>query len=218
MSSTKKIAIILAGNGVYDGAETTETTMTMLSVMKNGGEYELFAPDMEQHHVVNHLNGEEMNEKRNVLIEAARIARGNIKALSELKMKDFDALMMPGGFGVAKNLSDFALKGADCTVLPDVERVIKETIEQGKPLGALCISPAVVARVLEGAEVTIGQDKDTAAAIEKMGAKHKNTDHAEIVIDKKYKIASTPCYMLDANVLQIADGAENVTKAVFEMM
>lgn len=218
MSKTKKIAIILSGNGVYDGAEIHEATMTMLAVVKNGAEYHLFAPDKKQHHVVNHLTGEEMPEERNVLIEAARIARGNIKKLSELDMKEFDALMIPGGFGVAKNLSDFAFKGADCSVEPELERVVKQTVELKKPLGALCISPAVVARILEGAEVTIGQDKETAEAIEEMGGKHKLTNHGEVAIDHQYKIATTPCYMLDANILQIAEGAENVTKAVFGMI
>lgn len=218
MSKTKKIAIILAGNGVFDGAEIHETVMTMYAVMQQGAEYQLFAPDKKHHHVINHLTGDEMDEERNVLTEAARIGRGNVKKLDELDMKDFDALMMPGGFGVAKNLSDFAFKGPECEVDPLVEKVILQTVEQKKPIGAICISPAVVARVLEKVEVTIGQDTDTAKAIEAMGGSHKNTDHGEVVIDQKYKLATTPCYMLDSNILQIADGAQNITKAVFEMM
>lgn len=218
MSKAKTIAIILSGNGVYDGAEIHEATLTMLAVAKEGGEYQLFAPDKEQHHVINHLTGDEMDEKRNVLIEAARIARGDIKKLSDLDMKAYDALMMPGGFGVAKNLSSFAFDGADCTVDSDLERIVKSAVEAGKPIGALCISPAVVAKILDGAEVTIGQDEDTAKAISEMGAKHKLTTHGEVVIDHKYKVATTPCYMLDANILEIAQGAENVTKAVFEMI
>ncbi|MEA2042096.1 MAG: isoprenoid biosynthesis glyoxalase ElbB [Bacteroidota bacterium] len=218
MSKAKTIAIILSGNGVYDGAEIHEATLTMLAVAKEGGEYQLFAPDKEQHHVINHLTGDEMDEKRNVLIEAARIARGDIKKLSDLDMKAYDALMMPGGFGVAKNLSSFAFDGANCTVDSDLERIVKSAVEAGKPIGALCISPAVVAKILDGAEVTIGQDEDTAKAISEMGAKHKLTTHGEVVIDHKYKVATTPCYMLDANILEIAQGAENVTKAVFEMI
>ena len=218
MNKSPKTAIILAGCGVYDGAEIHEATMTMYAVVKNGGTYQIFAPDIEQHHVVNHITGEEMNEKRNVLIEAARIARGNIKPLSELKMEEFDALMMPGGFGVAKNLSDFAFKGPDCTVIPEVENAIRDAVAQGKPIGALCISPAIVAKVLDGVSVTIGQDKDTAGAINKMGAKHEITNHGEVVVDKTYKVATTPCYMLDANITDIAEGAMNVTAAVFEMV
>ncbi len=218
MSKLPKIAIILSGNGVYDGAEIHESTMTMYAVVKQGGEYQIFAPDIEQHHVINHITGEEMNEKRNVLIEAARIARGNIKPLSELKAKDYDGIMFPGGFGAAKNLSSFAFDGVNCTVLPDVERVITEAVKEEKPIGALCISPAVVAKVLEGVRVTIGQDKGTAEAIEKMGGTHLNTNHGDVTIDEDFKVATTPCYMLDATIVDIADGAMNVTKAVFDMI
>lgn len=218
MSKSPKIAIILSGNGVYDGAEIHESTMTMLAVVKQGGEYQIFAPDISQHHVINHITGEEMNEKRNVMVEAARIARGNIKPLSELDMKAYDAVIFPGGFGAAKNLSSFAFDGPDCNVQPDVERVINDAVASGKPIGALCISPAVVAKVLEGVNVTIGQDKGTAEAIQKMGGNHENTNHGEVTVDKDFKVATTPCYMLDATILDIAEGAENVTKAVFKMI
>ena len=214
----KKIAVILSGNGVYDGAEIHEATMSLYAIMEQGGEYKIFAPDIEQYHVVNHLNGEEMNEKRNVLIESARIARGQIEPLSALKIDEFDALIMPGGFGVAKNLSDFAIKGTDCSVLPDVENIIKKMVESKKPIGALCISPAIIARVLENVKVTIGNDKGTIEAIESMGGEHEITTHGEVVIDHKYKIATTPCYMLDATVLDIANGAKNVVKAVFDLI
>jgi enhancing lycopene biosynthesis protein 2 len=218
MSKTKKIAIILAGSGVYDGSEIHETVMTMYAVMNQGAEYQLFAPDRKQHHVINHLSGDEMNEERNILVESARIARGDIKELSELDMKDYDALMMPGGFGVAKNLSDFAFKGAEGSADPTVEKIVKQTVELKKPIGAICISPAVIAQILDNAELTIGQDEDTAKAIESMGGRHKKTNHGEVVIDHKYKLATTPCYMLDANILQIAEGTRNITKAVFDMM
>ncbi len=218
MKKTKKVAIILSGNGVFDGAEIHESTMTMLAVVRLGGEYQLFAPDKKQHHVINHITGEEMKEERNVLTEAARIARGNIKKLTELNMQDFDALMLPGGFGVAKNLSDFAFKGANCFIDSNLEKIVKQAVELQKPIGALCISPAIVAKIIKGAEVTIGQDEGTIKTIEAMGGKHKTTNHGEVAIDKNYKIATTPCYMLDANILQIAEGAEAVTKAVFDMI
>jgi len=214
----KKIAIILSGNGVYDGAEIHEATMTMYAVVKQGGEYQIFAPEIEQHHVINHITGEEMKETRNVMVEAARIARGNIKPLSDLRVSNYDAIMFPGGFGVAKNLSTFAFDGADCTVIPDVERVIMEAVKESKPIGALCISPAIVAKVLEGVRVTIGQDKETAAIINKMGSSHIETDHGEVTIDEDFKVATTPCYMLEAKITDIADGAMNVTKAVFDMI
>ncbi len=218
MEDKKKFAVILSGCGVYDGAEIHEATMTLYAIMKEGGVYEIFAPDIPQHHVINHLTGEEMNEQRNVLVEAARIARGKIRPLSEFEEKDFDALIMPGGFGVAKNLSDFAFKGPQCTVHEEVAGAIRAMVAAGKPIGALCISPAIVARVLEDVEVTIGQDKATAEAIEAMGARHVQTGHGEVVVDRKYKVATTPCYMLDATILDIADGAINVVKAMMDML
>lgn len=214
----KKFAIILSGCGVFDGAEVHETTLTMLSIMKRGAQYEIFAPDIDQLNVINHLNGEEMNEKRNVLVESARIARGEIKPLTEYNEEDFDALIMPGGFGAAKNLCDFAVKGPDCTVDKDVARAIKDTVAAKKPLGAICISPALVANVLEGVELTIGQDADTIKGLEAMGARHKKTSHGEVVVDEKYNVFSTPCYMLDANILQIWEGADNIVKAMLEKM
>jgi enhancing lycopene biosynthesis protein 2 len=186
--------------------------------VKNGGVYEIFAPNIEQYHVINHITGEEMPEKRNVLIESARIARGNIKDINELDVSEFDALLIPGGFGVAKNFSDFAFKGADQNVLESVKSVILSFVQNSKPIGALCIAPAIITKVLEGVSVTIGQDNDTINAIEAMGGHHEVTNHGEVVIDKKYKLATTPCYMLDATILEIGNGANNVVNAVFGMI
>ncbi len=214
----KKFAVVLSGCGVFDGAEIHEATMTLYAIMKEGGTYEIFAPDIDQHHVINHITGEEMNEKRNVLIESARIARGKIRPLSEYNAEEFDALMYPGGFGVAKNLSNFAFEGPNCSVHPEVEKSVLDTVKAGKPIGALCISPAIMAKILEGAEVTIGNDKGTAEAIEKMGATHKTTTHGEVVVDEGFKLVTTPCYMLDATILDIADGAINVVKTIMGMI
>jgi enhancing lycopene biosynthesis protein 2 len=213
----KNIAVILAGNGVFDGAEIHEATLTMLAIKQNGAEYQCFAPDINQAHVVNHITGEEMPETRNVLVEAARIARGNIKALSEYNVTDYDALIFPGGFGAAKNLCTFAFDGADCTVNSDVEMAIRSTVVAEKPIGALCISPALIAKVLGDVEVTIGEDAGTAEAIETLGGTHIKTTHGEIVVDEKYKIVTTPCYMLDATIDQIATGANNAVKKVLEL-
>lgn len=210
----KKIAVVLSGSGVYDGAEIHEATLTMYAIARQGAGYQCFAPDIDQHHVINHLTGDEMNEKRNVLIESARIARGDVKELGQYDPKDYDAIIFPGGFGAAKNLSSFAFDGPECSVDPKVERAIKATREAGKPIGALCISPAVVARVLGSVELTIGQDAGTATAIEKMGATHKQTDHGQVIVDKAQKVYTTPCYMLDATIDQIGLGAENVVKAI----
>ena len=214
----KKFAVILAGCGVYDGAEIHEATLTMLAIMKQGATYEVFAPDVDQHHVINHLTGEEMKEKRNVLIESARIARGHIKDLKTYDPNNYDALIIPGGFGVAKNLCDFAFKGANCTINPDVEKAILKTSGKNKPIGALCISPVILAKIFGDVEVTIGQDKGTAEAIEKMGSTHIKTTHGEVIIDEKNNLLTTPCYMLDANILQIAEGAENIVRAMMGRM
>lgn len=208
------IAIVLSGSGVYDGAEIHETTMTMLALHQEGASYQCFAPDVDQMHVINHYSGKEMNESRNVLVEAARIARGEIKPLDELEMKDYDAIIFPGGFGAAKNLSTFATDGPDCKVDTEVERVIKEAHEQKKPIGALCISPVFVAKVINGVEVTIGSDAETSKAITEMGGEHKETTHGEVIVDEKNKVYTSPCYMLDANIGQIYEGASAVVKKI----
>ncbi len=213
----KKIAVVLAGNGVFDGAEIHEATLTLYSIIKNGATYDIFAPNIDQHHVINHITGDEMPEKRNVLIESARIARGKISDLAKFNASNYDALIFPGGFGVAKNLCSFAFEGADCSVNPDVERAIKSMIEQKKPIGALCIAPVLLAKILGNVDLTIGQDKGTKEAVEVMGANHKETTHGEVVIDEKYKIVTTPCYMLDANIGQIGDGANNIVKAIIDL-
>ncbi len=218
MATKKNIAVVLSGCGVFDGAEIHESVFTLLAIAKAGANYQIFAPNIEQFHVINHLTGQPADEKRNVLIESARIARGDIKSLLEYDQKDFDALLFPGGFGVAKNFSTFAFDGANCTVDDEIEKVILETCKAGKPIGALCISPVVIAKVLDGAEVTIGNDAGTIKALEEMGAKHRFTTHGEVVVDRKYKVATTPCYMLDATIDQIATGAENVVKTVIGMI
>jgi enhancing lycopene biosynthesis protein 2 len=214
----KKIAVVLAGNGVFDGAEIHEATLTLLAISQKGAEYQCFAPDVNQAHVVNHITGEQMNETRNVLVEAARIARGNIKALSEYDASAFDAIVFPGGFGAAKNLCTFAFDGTDCTVNADVEKAIRSTVVAEKPVGALCISPVLIAKVLGGVQVTIGDDQATADAIKTFGATHVKTTHGEIVVDEKYKVVSTPCYMLDASIEQIAVGANNVIAKILELV
>lgn len=213
----KKIAVVLSGNGVFDGAEIHEATLTLYSIAKHNATYEIFAPNMDQHHVINHITGEEMQEKRNVLIESARIARGKIADLATFKPKDFDALIFPGGFGVAKNLCSFAFDGVDCQVNKDVEKAIRGMVEQKKPVGALCIAPVLFAKILGEIDLTIGQDKATADAVKAMGAHHKETTHGEVIIDEKYKLVTTPCYMLDASIAQIGEGANNLVKAIIEM-
>lgn len=213
----RNIAVILAGCGVFDGSEIHEATLSLLAIARQGAQYQIFAPDRDQAHVINHYTGETTNEQRNILVESARIARGQISPLTNLNLNEFDAILFPGGFGVAKNLCTLAFEGASCSVLPEVEQLIHSAVQAGKPIGALCIAPAMMAKVLEGAQVTIGQDAGTIQAINAMGGKHIETNHAEIVIDKQYRLVSTPCYMLDANIEQIADGAHNLVTALLDM-
>lgn len=214
----KNFAVILSGCGVYDGAEIHESTLTLLAIAKTGAKYQCFAPDIKQHHVINHLTGNPMDESRNVLIESARIARGAIKATTEFEAANFDAVIFPGGFGVAKNLSSLALDGPGCIVEESVVSVLKESVTSGLPIGALCIAPAMLAKVLQGADVTIGNDPGTIEAINAMGGTHHETDHGEVIIDEKYKLVTTPCYMLDASIVQIADGAESVVGELLNLM
>ncbi len=213
----KKVALILSGCGVFDGSEIHEATMTMYALSKNDIEYECFAPDINQTHVINHLTGKEMQESRNVLVESARLARGVIKDIKDLHSRNFDAVVLPGGLGAAKNLSNFAFKGDAMTVNPETERVIKEFHSNAKPIVALCIAPTIVAKVLN-AKVTIGNDKETANAIINMGGEHENQTATGVCIDKSNKIITNPCYMLASNIYEIGEGAEACVKALKTIM
>ncbi len=214
----KKFAMILAGSGVQDGSEIHEATLSMLAIMQQGGSYQLFAPNVEQHNVVNHLTGEEMNEKRNVLVESARIARGQIKSLDDFSAGDFDALIIPGGFGVAKNLCDYAFKGADCSVNPQVAEAINTMHDQKKPIGALCISPVLLSKVLGEVTITVGDDDSTIDKVEEMGSQHLVTTHGEVIYDDDHNLFTTPCYMLDANIRQVYQGAYALVDAMMKAM
>jgi enhancing lycopene biosynthesis protein 2 len=213
-----KAAVVLAGCGVFDGAEIHEAVMTLYAIDRMGGTYQVFAPNVKQHHVINHITGEAMNEARNVLTEAARIARGKIKALTEYRVADFDALIFPGGFGVAKNLCTYAADSTDCHVDRVVEAAIRDTHKAGKPIGALCISPVLITRVLGNVTVTIGDDPSTAKDIATMGGKHEVKRHGEVSVDIKNRIVTAPAYMLNANITDIARDAEEVIKAIMEMV
>ncbi len=215
----KQVAVVLSGCGVFDGAEIHESVLSLLALDEQGAAYQCFAPDIPQHHVINHLSGDEMDETRSVLVEAARIARGNIKPLSGFNAAVFYALLLPGGFGAAKNLSSLAFDGPNCSVDPYLTGAVNAMVDAGKPIGALCISPAVLAKIFEGKAVklTIGNDPGTVGAIEAMGGKHQETTHAEVVIDENYKVVTSPCYMLDATISQIAKGAENAVRALLAM-
>ena len=218
----KKIGVILSGCGVYDGSEIHEAVITLLAIDRAGAEAVCMAPDIEQMHVVNHLAGAPAEgEKRNVLVESARIARGDIKSLADVSVSDFDALMLPGGFGAAKNLCNFAVKGADCEVNPEVARLVKATVEERKPLAAVCIAPALLAKVLgpiNSPALTIGTDEGTASAINAMGAKHVDCPVRETIVDRENKIVSSPAYMLAGSISEAADGIERTVKELISMI
>ncbi len=213
------IGVLLSGCGVYDGSEIHEAVLTLLALDRAGAEIQCLAPDMPQRDVVNHLTGEPLAESRNVLVESARIARGNIKDIKEVTAADLDGLIMPGGFGAAKNLSDFALQGAAATVHPEVERLLRELVDAGKPVGAICIAPATLARALADRhpEVTIGTDLATASKIEAMGAKHKACTVDMVHVDEKLRLVTTPAYMLGPGIKEIAVGIEKLVAEVVRL-
>jgi enhancing lycopene biosynthesis protein 2 len=217
---TKRVGVILSGCGVFDGTEIHEAVLTLLALDRAGAEYVCAAPDMEQLHVLNHMTQEEMDEKRNVLIESARIARGDITNLSSLKADAIDALIIPGGFGAAKNLSNFAVKGPEATVHPEVTRILKEMLDAGKPIGAICIAPATLTRALSDVspEVTIGTDTGTAAGIESMGGRHIACAVDEIHVDSVNKIVTTPAYMLGPGIKDVATGIEKLVQKIITLM
>ncbi len=214
----KRFAIIVGGCGHRDGSEIHETTMTMLAVIEHGCTYQMFAPNRNQHHVINHLTGEEMPESRNMLVEAARIARGQIQPLEDFHVEDFDAVLFPGGFGVAKNFFTYAFQGADCQVDKQIAQLIKDIHKAGKPIGALCIAPVLLAKVLKDITITVGNDENTAKDVVKMGGKNINTVSGEVISDKENKIYSTPCYMLDADLKDIHACAYNLISTMLENM
>ncbi|MFJ7881925.1 isoprenoid biosynthesis glyoxalase ElbB [Pseudomonas sp. NPDC096917] len=216
--TTKHVAVILSGCGVYDGTEIHESVITLLRLDQRGAKVQCFAPDIAQLHVINHLTGEEMPESRNVLVESARIARGEVKDIRDAKVEDFDALIVPGGFGAAKNLSSFASEGTACNVQADVLALAEAFAEAGKPIGLMCISPAIAAKIYgPGVTCTIGNDPDTAAAVEKMGATHKECEVSEIVEDKARKLVSTPAYMLAQSISEAASGINKMVDRVLEL-
>lgn len=220
MTKRTKVGVVLSGCGVYDGAEIHEAVITLLALDRAGAEVVCMAPNVEQMHVVNHLTGKPAEgERRNVLVESARIARGKVRDMASVRPEEIDALILPGGFGAAKNLCDFAIKGPDCTVHPEVARVVRGVHAAKKPVGAICIAPALVAKLLgnEHPHLTIGTDADTAAAIEKMGACHERCGVEGTVVDRERMLVTTPAYMLAESISQAAAGIEKLVSEVLAM-
>jgi enhancing lycopene biosynthesis protein 2 len=218
-----KVGVVLSGCGVYDGAEIHESVCTILALDRAKSELTFMAPDVNQMHVIDHLKGEPvMGEVRNVRVESGRIARGNVANLAEVKAAELDALIFPGGFGAAKNLCDFAVKGADCTVNPEVSRLVMDMHKAGKPVAFLCIAPAMAAKIfsdagVKGVKLTIGNDKDTAGAIKAMGAEHIDCDVRDCVVDPDHKIVSTPAYMLAQSISEAAEGIDKAVKKLLDL-
>lgn len=211
----KKVGVVLSGCGVYDGAEITESVLTLLALSRGGAQAICFAPDKVQSDVINHLTGEAMADSRNVLIEAARIARGDIHPLNMAKAEALDALIVPGGFGAAKNLSNFATQGSQCEVDDDLKALALQMHQQGKPLGFICIAPALLPKIFDfPLRLTIGTDIDTAEVIEEMGGEHVPCPVEDIVVDEDNKIVTTPAYMLAQTIAEAAAGIDKLVARV----
>lgn len=225
-----KIGVLLSGCGVYDGAEIQEAVLTLLAIEEIEAEAICISIDKNQHHVINHLNGEEMNEQRNMLIESARIARGNIKNINDVTPADIDALVIPGGFGSAKNFTKWAFDGPDGEILPEVKLMLVNLMNIGKPIAALCVSPIVLAKALEGSIysplLTIGTDKENSEydikgfsdGLSKTGMKTEMKSVREITIDTNNKIVTAPCYMMNATIVDIRKNIRSAVEALRDLI
>ena len=215
----KNIAVILSGCGVYDGSEIHEAVLTLLAIEQAGAKYRCFAPNINQHHVINHLTGEVMvTEQRNVLVESARIARGDVEDLSEFYIEEFDALIAPGGFGAAKNLSDFAINGEAISVNEQVLASCKAFAKAGKPAGYMCIAPVMIPLIYgKDAQATIGKDIAIAESLTNIGLTHKDCEVDDIIVDDARQLVSTPAYMLATSLTEAASGINKLVAKVINM-
>lgn len=226
----KKIGVLLHGSGVFDGSEIHESVFTLLAIAEAGAEAVCFAPNVYQHHVLNHTTGEEMPETRNVLVESARIARGNIKDIVDIQASELDGLVMPGGFGTAKNITKWAFEGPNGPILESVKNLIVELVAQGKPIAGLCMSPTTIAKALEGtayhAHLTVGTTNEASpyeiaaisAGMESIGQVAEMASVREIVVDEKLKIVTAPCYMMEANIVEVRDNIKQAVDALIALM
>jgi enhancing lycopene biosynthesis protein 2 len=219
--SKPRIGVVLSGCGVMDGSEIHEAVITLLEIANQDAEAICIAPDISQMHVIDHQKGSPTSETRNVLTESARIARGEARDIREIRADDLDAIIIPGGYGAAKNLCDFATAGAACTVDAGVERLVLDMHAAGKPIGAICIAPAMIARIFGKAgkrvELTIGSDAETAGAIVEMGAEHVQRRVEEAHVDSENKIVSTPAYMLGPGIGEVAKGIAACVREVLRL-
>lgn len=226
----KKIGVLLSGSGVYDGSEIHEAVLTLLAIAQKGAKAVCMAPDVNQYHVVNHTNGEEMNETRNVLVESARIARGEIQDVKSVDLSELDALAIPGGFGTAKNHTDWAFNGPDGTINGDVQALIRGMVDAKKPILAMCMGPTTVAKALQDSAVhatlSVGTDQEASSyeidaisqGMEKVGAKPVMKTVREIAIDEENKIISAPCYMMEANIVDVHNNIQQAVDALMDLI
>ena len=214
----KKFAVILNGCGSMDGSEIHESVSLLYAIDRHGAQYQIFAPDIDQYEVVNHLTGQAITERRNCLVESARIARGKVAPLSELHVEDFDALVFPGGSGSAKNIFTYARDGENFTVDEEIAAIIRQFHADGKPIGAMCIAPLMVARVIEGATVTMGKDPHTSALVEQFGGHALPTSHGEVAHDRRNRLFSVPCYMLPSQISDIFKDAFSLVDDMLQTM
>lgn len=225
-----RIGVLLSGSGVFDGSEIHEAVFTLLSVAEHGGQAVIMAPNIKQHHVINHLTGEEMQETRNVLVESARIARGKIYDLAEMTADNLDALLIPGGFGAAKNLTSWAFSGPDGDIHPQVKHIIHEMLLANKPIGAMCMGPTVVAKATEGSSfhpaLTVGTTAESSPyeidaiskGMEATGAHAMMKSVREVHVDEKNRIVSAPCYMMDASIVEVRNNIKQCVDEVFRLL
>ncbi len=215
----KKIAVILAGCGRMDGSEIHESVLTLLSIEQAGADYQCFSLEQNQDHVTNHLtNATITTEKRNMLVESARIARGDIQGLDQLNVMEYDGLIIPGGNGVAYNLCDFAERGVDFTVQPLLKKICQAFTTANKPVGYICIAPVMIPAIYQfPVKLTIGSDKNTAAVVDTLGGIHQQCLVTEICVDEQYKIVSTPAYMLAENILGAYSGIKLLVDKVIDL-
>lgn len=219
-----KIGVILSGCGVFDGSEIHETVLTLLALSQRNQEVKLLAPNIEQNHVINHLTGEEMTETRNVLIESARLARGEITSLSDVEPNEFDAIILPGGFGAAKNLSNFAFIGSKALVLEELSTFLLEFKKYNRPIGAMCIAPALLALLNKqmgdntNISLTIGTDEETAQAMQLLGCNHESKEVHEICVDSTNKIVTTPAYMVGQSVSEVHKGIDSLVEKIIDLI
>lgn len=217
-----KVGVVLSGCGAQDGAEIHESVITLLALDRAGADVKIMAPDMNQFHVINHLTDEEMETSRNILIESARIARGNVVDVATVTGDELDALVFPGGTGMAKNIFDYAMAGAECTIINDVQRLTMEILEAGKPLGAICIAPVMVAKILQkmgrNGKVTGGCNEGISNDIQAMGIETESVGPGDIVIDEKNKIVTTPAYVEAQSIKEAAEGIEKLVDKVLDMI